>query len=62
MTFLVDRIVGSKSKSSNNPLLLKILEIVLSKIAKGSSVINQRLLVKIQNNIVDSLKQPKVSS
>lgn len=62
MTFLVDRIVGRKSKSSNNPLLLKILEIVLSKIAKGSSVINQRLLVKIQNYIVDSLKQPKVSS
>lgn len=61
MTFLVDRIVGRKSKSLNNPLLLKILEVVLSKIAKGSSVINQRLLVKTQNYVVDSLKQQKVS-
>lgn len=60
MTFLVDRIVGRKSKSSNNHLL-KILEVVLSKIAKGSSVINQRLLVKAKNYIVDSLKQPEAS-
>lgn len=56
MNFLVDRIVGRKSKSQKNPLLLKTLEVVLSKIAKVSSVINQKLLLKTQNYIEDSLK------